>query len=58
MGNSNKLKFSENFAIHQTEREALQKIAPRAPNIMRIHFRVLGNSFDGMIKFSEKGICC
>jgi hypothetical protein len=57
MGNGNKLKFSGNFAIYQIEREALQEIVSRAPNIVWIHFRALGNSIDGMIKFSKKGVC-
>jgi hypothetical protein len=57
MSYSNKLKSSGNFAIYQIEREALQEIASCAPNVVWIHFRVHGNSIDGMIKFSKKGIC-
>jgi len=57
MSDSNNLKFSRNFAIYQIEGEALQEIAPRTLNIVWVHFRVLGNSFDGTIKFGKKGIC-
>jgi len=57
MGNSNEINFSANFAVYQIEGEALQEIATRTPNIVWIHFGVLGNSFDGAIKFGKKGIC-
>jgi hypothetical protein len=57
MGNSNKFKFFGMFTIYQIEREALQEIASSTPNIVWIHFWVLGNPFDGEIKFSKKGIC-
>jgi hypothetical protein len=57
MGNSNKLEFSSNFAIYQIEGEALEEISSCALNIVWIHFRVLGNSFDRAIKLSKKGIC-
>ena len=57
MGDSNNLKFSGNFAVYQIEGEALQDVAPRALNIVWIHFRGLSDCFDGAIKFSKKGIC-
>jgi hypothetical protein len=57
MCNANDLKFSDNLAIYQIERKALQEITPCALNIVWIHFRVLSNSFDGTIKFGKKGIC-
>ena len=57
MSHSNDFKLPGSFSIYQIEREAMEKVTPRAVNIPWPHLGVFGYCVDGLIELGKVGVC-